>query len=311
MGLEVNILGCGSASPSLRHLPSCQVVNYNGNLFMVDCGEGAQLGMRRMGLSFSRLRHIFISHLHGDHVLGLPGLLSTLALCETHGEVHVYMPAEGVELMRMMIAQFAHSLTYNLEIHPLKIGKALIYEDKSLTVETMALCHTVPAVGFIFREKPKPRRMRGDMLEFYKVPVNQRAAIKAGADFVTDDGRVIPNSWLTSDPLPSASYAYCSDTVYNPGVVQAVAGVGTLYHEATYADDKAHNAAQRGHSTARQAGQAAREAGAKQLIIGHFSNSYAGKEDILRVQAEEAYGAPVLVADEGKTIQLSLAKVEV
>lgn len=304
MGLEVNILGCGSASPSLRHLPSCQVVNHNGNLFMVDCGEGAQLSMRRMGLKFSRLRHIFITHLHGDHVLGLPGLLSTLALCETKGEVHVYMPAEGVELMRMMIEQFAHALTYHLEIHPLKIGKALIYEDKSLTVETIALCHAVPAVGFIFREKPKPRQMRGDMLEFHKVPVSQRAAIKAGADFVTDDGRVIPNSWLTTDPPPSTSYAYCSDTIYNHGVVEAVAGVDTLYHEATYADDKAPLAAQRGHSTARQAGQAAREAGAKRLIIGHFSNSYAGQEHILQQQAEEAYGAPVIVADEGKTFAI-------
>lgn len=304
MGLEVNILGCGSASPSLRHLPSCQVVSHNGNLFMIDCGEGAQLSMRRMGLKFNRLRNIFISHLHGDHVLGLPGLLSTLALCETQGEVHVYMPAHGVELMRQMIDMFAHSLTYHLELHPLKIGKELIYEDKGLTVETIALCHGVPTVGFIFREKEKPRQMRGDMLEFYKVPVSQRAAIKAGADFVADDGRVIRNAWLTTDPPPSASYAYCSDTVYNPGVVQAVAGVDTLYHEATYADDKAALAAQRGHSTARQAGQAAREAGARRLIIGHYSNSYAGREDLLRSQAEEAYGAPVILASEGKTITL-------
>lgn len=303
MGLEVNILGCGSASPSLRHLPSCQVVNHNGNLYMVDCGEGAQLAMRRQGLGFSRLRHIFISHLHGDHVLGLPGLLSTLALCDTRGEVHVYMPEQGVELMRLMIGQFAHSLTYNLEIHPLKAERRVICDEKALTIETVPLCHGVPCVGFIFREKERPRQLLADMAEFYKVPLRERAAIKDGADFVAEDGRVIPNAWLTKDPPPSASYAYCSDTVYNPGVVKAVEGVSLLYHEATYADDKAPLASQRGHSTARQAGQAAREAGAKQLLIGHFSNSYAGKDDILQRQAEEAYGAPVFLADEGKVFK--------
>lgn len=303
MSLTVNFLGCGSAAPSLSHLPSCQVVNHNGTLFLVDCGEGAQLSVRRMGLNFARIRHIFISHLHGDHLLGLPGLLSTLTLNDMAGEVHVYMFAEGIELLKRMMDVVAHPPCYDIVYHELKVEKKVVYEDKSLSVETFPLNHTIPAVGFLFREKPKLRKLRGDMAEFYNVPVRQRQAIKEGADFIAEDGRIIPNSWLTENPDPSASYAYCSDTIYNPGVVNAVKDVDVLYHEATYGDDKAQNAAARGHSTARQAGRAAAEAGAKKLIIGHYSSSYAKREDELLQQAKEEFPNTEL-AWEGKKIEI-------
>lgn len=265
---------------------------------MVDCGEGAQLSMRRAGVKFTRLHHIFISHLHGDHILGLPGLLSSLMLIDYTGEMHVYMLPEGIDVIKRVLDTFAHTPTYTLVFHPISTGKHVIYEDDSLTVETFSLCHLVPAVGFIFREKPKKRHLKGDMVEFHQVPIRLRESLKLGADFVKEDGTVIPNRALTTDPNPSRSYAYCSDTMYNPGVVQAVSGVDTLFHEATYGDDKADKAAMRGHSTARDAGKAAAEAKVGKLVIGHFSKSYNGMERMLLEQAKEEFDN-TLLANEG------------
>lgn len=300
---SVNILGCGSATPSLRHQPSSQVVNHEGRLFMIDCGEGTQLQLRRMKIGFSKLRHIFISHLHGDHFLGLPGLLSTLALHDIGGEVHVYMFEEGIRWIKEYERISRHHAELNVVYHPVERENAVVYEDNKLTVETFPLHHGVPCVGYIFREKDKPRKMRGDMVEFYNVPVYRRVDIKEGADFITPDGVVIPNSRLTSDPDPSASYAYCSDTTFHQGVIDAVRGITTIYHEATYADDKLRQARDRGHSTARQAGIVAREAGVGKLIIGHFSKSYPDETVHLR-EAQEEFGN-VVVANEGMKIPIS------
>lgn len=285
MAFNVTILGCGSATPSLKHLPSCQVVEHNGSYFMVDCGEGAQLSLRRAGIKFGRLRHIFISHLHGDHILGLPGLLSSLSLHDFSGEMHVYMMPQGIEVMKQIMQVFSHTPGYTLIFHALDNAKRLIYEDDAITVSTFPLDHGVPSVGFIFREKTTLRHLRGDMMDFYKVPVSLRHGIKEGADFVTDDGRVIPNAWLTTDPEPPASYAYASDTAYSHAVAEAVKGVDMLYHEATYANDRADKAALRKHSTAEQAGLVAREAGVCQLVIGHFSKSYNSDESPLLAEA--------------------------
>lgn len=299
---SVNILGCGSATPSLRHLPSSQVVNHDGRLFMVDCGEGSQLQLRRMKIGFSKLRHIFISHLHGDHLLGLPGLLSTLALHEIGGEVNVYIFKEGIDWLREYERISRHHASLDVVYHPIEREHAVVYEDSRLTVETFPLYHGVPCVGYIFREKPKPRKIRGDMMEFYNVPVFKRAALKEGADFVASDGRIIENARLTLDPDPAASYAYCSDTVFHKGVINAVRGVNTIYHEATYADDNANKAKERGHSTARQAGIVAREAGAGKLIIGHYSKSYSDEAVHLSEAKEEFIN--VVAAGEGMKIPI-------
>lgn len=295
--MKVHILGCGSATPSLKHMPSCQVVEHNTRLYMIDCGEGAQLGMRKAGLKFSRICCIFISHLHGDHVLGLPGLLSTLALHDFNGEVHVYMMQEGIEVIKAALAVFSHEPGYSLEFHPIEMKAGVIYEDDALTVETFPMPHTLPAVGFIFREKPRPRPLKADMLEYYKVPIRERAAIKQGADFVDDEGRTIPNRWLTSDPPVPRSYAYASDTMKSKGVEKAVAGVDTLYHEATYADDKASVARERGHSTARQAGQCAAAAHVGKLVIGHFSKQYSSDESPLLNEAREEFPNTILAKE--------------
>lgn len=304
MALNVNILGCGSATPSVHHMPACQVIEHNGKFMMVDCGEGAQLSLQRAGIGLSRLRRIFISHLHGDHVLGLPGLLSSLALHEFGGQIHVHIHRLGIDVIKRTLEVFAHEPDYELVFHPLPSGTEVIYEDDALSVTAFPLAHGIPASGFIFREKPKPRRLKADMVEFFNVPIRDRAAIKQGADFISDDGAVIENARLTDDPPHSASYAYASDTVFAPKVAEAVRGVDCLYHEATYGDDRADKARLRGHSTARQAGKAAAIAGAKSLVLGHFSKSYHGNEEKLLRQAAEEYAGPIMLAREGLRFQV-------
>ncbi len=299
----LNILGCGSATPSLRHLPACQVVDFRGNLMMVDCGEGAQLSMRRMGLKFSRLGHIFISHLHGDHCLGLPGLLSTMSLQQKGGALTVHTFAEGAELFSRMMDFFCRDRSFDLRfniIDPRRRQVAL--ETPAIVVESFPLRHRVPCVGFLFREKPKPRHLRGDMVRFHGIPVSQLKGIKEGADFITPDGRVVPNAHLTTPADPSASYAYCSDTMFDSSLAGVVRGVDLLYHEATYADDSAPKARERFHSTASDAARIASEAGVRRLLLGHFSKAYSDESRHL-AEARAIFPATD-VAFEGMRLQL-------
>lgn len=298
---NVNILGCGSATPSLRHLPACQVIDYRGNLMMIDCGEGAQLSMRRMGLKFSRLNHIFISHLHGDHCLGLPGLLSTLALHQKGGTLTVHTFADGIEIFTRIMNYFCRERTFDLQFNEIdpRLPQTIL-DLPSLTVESFPLRHRVPCVGFIMREKPKMRHLIGDMARFYNIPVSQLKAVKEGADFVTADGTVVANSRLTTPADPSASYAYCSDTIYDPTIADTVRGVDLLYHEATYADDCAQKARDRFHSTASEAARIARDAAAGTLMIGHFSNAYADESRHL-AEARAIFPRTIL-AREGLTL---------
>lgn len=299
---RINILGCGSATPSLRHLPSCQVIDFRDNLMMIDCGEGAQLSMRKMKLKFSRLNHIFISHLHGDHVLGLPGLLSTLSLHGKTGTVTIHTFKEGIELLKPLVDFLCHDPSYELVWNEISPAGGTILETSALTVSTFPLYHRVPAVGFLLRETPKPRHIKGDMVEFHQVPVSRIADIKAGADFVKPDGTVILNEMLTSPPDPSVSYAYCSDTTYNPLIAEAVRGVDLLYHEATYIDADSHKAHERGHATASEAARTALEAGARQLLLGHYSKSYT--DESAHLAQAKAIFPNTLAADEGMTIDL-------
>lgn len=284
-------------------MPSCQVVYHRDRLMMVDCGEGAQLAMRRMRLKYSRLNNIFISHLHGDHCLGLPGLLSTMALHDIEGTVTVHTFAEGAELFERIINFFCRERSYDLRFNIIKPEHAVIYEDKSLTVETFPLYHRVPCVGYIFREKPKLRHINREMVDFYKVPVAMMHSIKEGADFVLPDGTVVANERLTTPAEPAYSYAYCSDTVYNPLVAEAVKGVDVVYHEATYTDGDAEKARQRGHSTAGEAAKIALEAGAKKLIIGHYSKSYADESG--HIADARSIFPDTIAANEGLTIDIS------
>lgn len=301
--LELNILGCGSATSTLQHLPSCQVLNVRGHLMMIDCGEGAQLEMHRMHLKFSRLKNIFISHLHGDHCFGLLGLLSTMALHNIGGTITVHIFKEGAELFGKMLDFFCRDRSFDLKFNIINTHKAVIYEDNAITVSTFPVTHRVPCVGFLFREKPKLRHIKSWACQQLEVPQHAMNSLRQGMDYVTPNGVVIPNSELTTDAYPSISYAYCSDTKYSKRVINAVKGVDWIYHEATYGDENMKNATKRYHSTARQAGMVAREAEVKKLILGHYSSRY---EDLSLLQREAQQEFPnTIVGNEGMKINLN------
>ena len=303
---DLNILGCGSATSTLRHLPSCQVLNVRDHLLMIDCGEGAQLEMRRRGLKFSRLNHIFLSHLHGDHCFGLPGLLSTMALLGKTGTVTIHTFADGKEQFGRLLDYFCRETPFSIEWDVITTRKAVIYEDNAVTVTTFPLRHRIPAVGFRVDEKPKLRHIDPDAVARWQVPRHAMNSLCQGRDFVTADGRTVPNDELTTAPDAACSYAYASDTMFSRRVIRAVEGVDWLYHEATYADDCSRKARARYHSTALEAATVAREAGVKQLIIGHFSNRYADDSVLLR-EAQSVFPATRLAAE---GLQIDLNKVD-
>lgn len=299
---RVHTLGCGSARPSLRHQPSCTVVEHRGSLYMIDCGEGAQLAFMRQRLSFSRLRHIFITHLHGDHVLGLPGLVSTLALSGNGGELTIHTFEEGAEQLKNIIDYFCRDTPFNLNFNIIRPEEKIILDTKSLSVRTIPLQHRVPTVGFVFEEKPKPRHINAGMTSFHGVPVSMMKRIKDGEDFIKPDGTVIPNSWLTTDADPSFSYAHISDTAYIPDIAKKIGPVDLLFHETTYLSNLEKDAADRGHSTARQAAMVARDSGAKTLLTGHYSSRYT--DDSLFLQEAQEIFPHVILNQEGLTVNI-------
>lgn len=303
--LRLHILGCGSAAPSLRHLQSSQVVDHRGKLFMLDCGEGAQLSMMRMRLKFGKLNNIFISHIHGDHFLGLPGLISTMALHTKGAALTVHICAEGAEILRSLLHIIVGDTPFDLRFNIIdpSARSQLLYEDSGLTISSFPLYHRIPTVGFLFREKPKLRHINAEMAEFHGVPHYAMDALRRGEDYVKPDGTTVANALLTSPPTPSTSYAYCTDTTADRRVVASVRGVDTIFHDATYGDDGAANAANYGHATSRQAADIARRAGAQTLILGHFSQRY-DSEQPLADQAAEAFRGRIILANEGLTIPL-------
>lgn len=299
----LNILGCGSATCTTQHMQTSQVLDIRDNLFMIDCGEATQLQMRRMHLKFARLNNIFISHLHGDHCFGLLGMLSTLALLGKTGTMTIHISQEGADFFKNAVEFFGYDMPFEVKFNVITRDKAVIYEDNAITVTTIPLKHRVPAVGFLFAEKPKRRHINREMTDFYNVPLFMLNDIRGGADFVTPEGKTIPNAVLTHPADKSLSYAYCSDTAYSQKVIEAVQGVDWLYHESTYADDKHKSARLRGHSTAREAGIVAREAGVKHLILGHFSSQY---NDLSRLRNEAMEEFPdVTLAQEGLKLDLT------
>ncbi|MDR0989578.1 MAG: ribonuclease Z [Prevotellaceae bacterium] len=281
---EVHILGCGSALPTTRHYATSQVVNVRDKLYMIDCGEGAQLQFRRSRLKFSRLNHVFISHLHGDHCFGLLGLVSTLSLLGRTAELHIHSPHGLQESMQPMLDFYCRQMSYRLCFHPFDARQGeeeLIYEDRSVTVHTIPLHHRIPCCGFLFAEKPRPNHLIRSMTDFYQVPLYLLSRIKNGEDYVTPGGEVIPNARLTQPAAPPRRYAYCSDTAYLPELSTRLQGVDLLFHEATFALGDLPRARETFHSTAGQAAQVARDARAGKLLIGHFSARYENEQVLL------------------------------
>lgn len=290
---NIHTLGCGSAKPSLRHHPSSTVIDYRGNLFMVDCGEGAQLSLQKQHLKFSRLSHVFLTHLHGDHVFGLPGLVGTLGLSQIGGSLTIHTFAEGKKILTDIFGYFCRELPYEIQFNVIEPKDAVIFETSSLRIRTVALRHRVPDVGFIFEEKTGSRHLNREMADFHGVPRYMFGKIKEGEDFIRPDGTVIPNSVLTTSPTPPRSYAHISDTSYMPKLAEKIGPVDLLMHETTYLQDHAADAKARGHSTAAEAATVARDAGVGTLLTGHYSSRY-HDETLFLKEAQEIFPNVIL-----------------
>ena len=300
---EIHILGCGSALPTTRHNATAQIVKIGNKQFMIDCGEGTQLQLRRAHLHFSFINRIFISHLHGDHCFGLIGLISTFGLLGRTAPLHIYADALLQRLLQPQLDFFCKELRYEIVFYNIDATKhALIYEDKQITVHTLPQKHRIPCCGFLFKEKPKKRHIRRDMIDAYNIPEYKRQAIKDGVDYTTPEGEIIPNERLTTPPSPSRSYAFCSDTLPCPENGEYIRGVDLLYHEATFAESEKSRAEATFHSTAQQAASIARDAQAGELIIGHFSSRY--DDDTLLLDEAKAIFPNTHLATEGKIFSL-------
>ena len=286
---EVTILGCGSALPTLKHLPTSQIVNIREKLFMVDCGEGTQLQVRKNRFKFSKINHIFISHLHGDHFFGLIGLISTLNLLGRTSTLHIYGPKDINHVIRPQLEYFCNGIRFNIDINIIDTkSTSLIYEDRSVEIYSIPLKHRIQCCGFLFKEKQTLPHIKSEMLKLYNIPISQINNIKSGMDYILPNGEVIPNSMLTTPSHNPRSYAYCSDTIYLPKNAELIQNIDLLYHEATFCNSDEVFCKSTMHSTASQAAQLAKLANVKKLMIGHYSSRY-NDENILLKEARDIF----------------------
>lgn len=302
--MKLTILGCYAATPRTFTNPTSVVLELNNEMFLIDCGEGTQVELRRNKVKFSKIGHIFISHLHGDHFFGLIGLISSFSLLGREKELHIHGP-KGIKEIILLQLKLSKSWTnYPLYFHEIsnKNPKIILETDK-VTVETIPLAHRIYANGFLFREKPADRKLLVEEVEKYGIDVAYYRSIKKGKDITLDDGTVIPNEKLTLDPEPPKSFAFCSDTAYKPQIADQIRNVTLLYHESTFLEEHAYLAAPTGHSTAREAAALARSASVSKLILGHYSTRYDSIQPF-KDEAEEVF-SPVELADDGKVISFS------
>lgn len=270
---------------------------------MIDCGEGTQIQLRRSHIGFTKIQAVFISHLHGDHCFGLIGLISTFGMLGRTAPLKIYAPAQLKPLLDEQLKLFCNGLEYEVEFHAVDTTKQqVIYEDRSLTVESIPLVHRIPCSGFLFRERQTLPHIRRDMLECFNIPISQINNIKAGADWTTEDGTVIPNSRLTVPAEPPRSYAYCCDTRYMPNLHEIVKDVDLLYHDSTYDSSCANRAKLYYHSTSQQAANVARDGNVGKLLLGHFSARYDNESAIL--SEAKAIFPNSFLASEGKVFKV-------
>lgn len=300
---ELTILGSSSATPTSKRFTSAQVLNVSERFFLIDCGEGAQIQLRRYRIRFQRINHIFISHLHGDHYLGLMGLISSLHLLGRQKKLCIYHPKGLKEIINIQLEISGTVLNYPIEWIELNTDEpALIYEDSQLTVHTIILHHRIPCCGFLFREKERPYSLIKEKVEELKIPIALFHQLKRGENVILPDGRRILNSEVTRERAKPRSYAYCSDTRYDERVAAAVKSVDLLYHEATFLHELLDRAEKTAHSTALEAGKVAQMAGVRELLIGHYSVRY---NDVTPLLAEAITQFPnTRLAEEGMVVQV-------
>ncbi len=301
--MKLHILGCYAATPRTLTNPSSQVLEIKNQMFLIDCGEGTQVQLRKSEVKFSRINHIFISHLHGDHFFGLPGLVSTFRLLGRTKELHIYGP-KGIQEAITLLLKLGDSWTnYKLTFHILSNTKSeLIYEDDKVVVETIPLRHRVYTNGFLFKEKLGERKLNLQAVDAHNIDTSSYQNLKNGKDVITDGGKVINNADLTFEPTKSKSYAYCSDTAYKPDIIPQIKGVDVLYHEATFLDSEAHLSEKTKHSTAKQAASIAKQAQVGKLILGHYSTRYKTIE-LFKTEAQSIFNN-VALANDGKVFDL-------
>ena len=298
--MKLSILGCYSATPRIIAHTTSQVLQTRGHLFLIDCGEGTQVELRRHKIKFNQIKHVFISHLHGDHYFGLIGLISTFRLLTRETDLHIYGPKGLKEIITLQLKLSNSWTNFKLIFHELSSKESeLIFEDDKVSVHTIPLDHRVYTNGFIFKEKPFERKLDIEKAKALNIDKAYFRKLKQGADVVNEDDEVIENSAVTLDGKQPKSYAFCSDTAYKEDIVPILKDVDVLYHESTFLEDHEHLCVKTKHSTAKQAATIALKANAKHLILGHYSTRYGGLEGF-KSEAETVF-SDVLLAEDGKT----------
>jgi len=296
--MKVSILGCYSATPRTITNPTSQVLEINNQMYLIDCGEGTQVQLRKHKIKFSRINQIFISHLHGDHFFGLIGLISTFSLLNRPNDLHIYGPKGIKEIILLQIKLSKSYTKYNLFFHELESNESeLIFEDDKIAVYTIPLKHRVYTNGFLFKEKSGLRRINIEAATEKNINVCYFNKFKQGSDLKQEDGSVVKNETVTFDPLPTQSYAFCSDTVYNEEIIPLIENVDVLYHESTFLEQDIEKCIPTGHSTAIQAATIAKKANVKNLILGHYSTRYSDI-NLFKKEADMVF-EPTLLADDG------------
>lgn len=300
--MNLTILGCYAATPRTMTNPTSQVLEINNRMFLIDCGEGTQVQLRKNKIKFSKINHVFISHLHGDHFYGLIGLVSTFSLLNRQADLHIHAPKGAKEVILLQL-KLSNSWTgYNLYFHELSSNESqVIFEDEKVAVRTIPLKHRVYTNGFLFTEKPGLRKLNIEAVEKYEIDTSYYYKIKSGGDVTLEDGSVIANSELTYPPAPVKSYAFCSDTVYDESIVPLINNVDVLYHESTFLEAEEHLCEKTMHTTAKQAASIAKMANAKNLVLGHFSTRYSTIENF-KQEASTVF-KNVHLADDGKVFE--------
>lgn len=300
--MKLNILGCYSATPRTFTNPTSQVLEINNHLFLIDCGEGTQVQLRKHKIKFNRIKHIFISHLHGDHFFGLVGLISTMRLLTREADLHIYAP-KGLKEVITLQMKLANSWTnYQLIFHDLtSTNSELIFEDNKVEVHTIPLDHRVYTNGFLFREKEGERKLDMNAVLNANINVAYYRKLKQGFDVENNDGKLMKNEMLTLPPEKPKSYAFCSDTAYKEAIVPIIKNIDVLYHESTFLEQHAHLAPKTKHSTAKEAASIAKQANVGTLLLGHYSTRY-GDLNAFKTEAQEHF-KNVELADDGKVFE--------